>query len=159
VLARRAEEPARQETMKLKKILFIGGSLNQTRIAHAVYGHLSEDYEARFSPYYCDGFLRVLQQKRPPSTSASSGGSSATGRWPISGNTISRSTRAGGRGITIWSFTTTDLLIQKNIRNKPVILIQEGMTDPENMLFPSRPGPAAAALAGGDLDDRSVLRL
>jgi hypothetical protein len=31
--------------------------------------------------------------------------------------------------------TGSDLLVQKNIRNKKVILVQEGMTDPENFMY------------------------
>jgi hypothetical protein len=31
--------------------------------------------------------------------------------------------------------TSSDLVVQANIRNKPVVLIQEGMTDPETILF------------------------
>jgi len=32
-------------------------------------------------------------------------------------------------------YTCADLIIPKNIRNKKVILVQEGMTDPENLMF------------------------
>ncbi len=31
--------------------------------------------------------------------------------------------------------TCTDLIIQKNIRDKKVVLVQEGMTDPKNLMF------------------------
>lgn len=31
--------------------------------------------------------------------------------------------------------TGSDLLVQKNIRNKKVVLVQEGMTDPENFMY------------------------
>ena len=32
-------------------------------------------------------------------------------------------------------YTCSDLLIQKNIRDKNLILVQEGMTDPENFVY------------------------
>ena len=47
--------------MSKKKILFIGGSLNQTTMVHKVFTHLPE-YEGYFSPYYCSGFLRLAQR-------------------------------------------------------------------------------------------------
>ncbi len=31
--------------------------------------------------------------------------------------------------------TTTDLIVQRNIRRNPIVLIQEGMTDPEALMF------------------------
>ena len=134
VWTRRADEPARRDIMKRKKILFIGGSINQTRIAHAVYRHLADDYEARFSPYYCDGFLRILQQRGVLDFCILGGqfrdrtmAYFRENRLPID-----EGGRSGDYDLIV---TTTDLLIQKNIRRKPIILIQEGMTDPENILF------------------------
>ena len=32
-------------------------------------------------------------------------------------------------------FTCTDLIIQKNIKGKKIILVQEGMTDPEDIMY------------------------
>jgi len=45
--------------MARKKILFIGGSLNQTTIAHAVAKHLESDHDCHFTPFYCDGLLKL----------------------------------------------------------------------------------------------------
>lgn len=41
------------------KILFIGGSLNQTSMLHKISMHLYE-HEIYFSPYYADGLIHFL---------------------------------------------------------------------------------------------------
>src|SRR5690606_7845857 len=47
-----------------QKILFIGGSLNQTKMAHAVARHLMDDYDCAFTPLYADaGLLRWLSRR------------------------------------------------------------------------------------------------
>ena len=47
-----------------KKILFIGGSLNQTKMAHAVASHLLDEYDCAFTPLYADaGLLQWLAQR------------------------------------------------------------------------------------------------
>ncbi|NJN28701.1 MAG: hypothetical protein HC819_23335 [Cyclobacteriaceae bacterium] len=49
--------------MNKKKILFIGGSLNQTTIMFKIYEHLKSDYDCYFTPYYTDGFVDFFVQK------------------------------------------------------------------------------------------------
>lgn len=118
-----------------KKILFIGGSLNQTTMAHAVAKHLESDYDCYFTPYYCDGLPRLVAK---------------TGwlDFTVLGGQFRESTEAYFREHDLevdyagqerdydLVVTTSDLLIQRNIRGKKIVLIQEGMTDPENFMFP-----------------------
>jgi len=44
-----------------EKILFIGGSLNQTTMLHKIAQHMSE-YECYFTPYYADGIENVASR-------------------------------------------------------------------------------------------------
>jgi hypothetical protein len=116
-----------------KKILHIGGTWNQITQLHKIADELSE-YDHFFSPQYCDGVLRVFQRWGWLDFTA-------PGRpW------VERIHRyilyhhlqedAGGRaGEYDLTLITTDLIVPKNILNGKLILVQEGMTDPENILF------------------------
>ena len=46
-----------------KRILFLGGALNQTKIAHAVSRYLEDDYETWFSPFYADSLVVGTAQR------------------------------------------------------------------------------------------------
>ncbi len=46
--------------MARKRILFIGGSLNMTRMTHAVARHLESEFDCWFSPFYSDGLYDIL---------------------------------------------------------------------------------------------------
>ncbi len=121
--------------MSQAKILFIGGSLNQTSMVHAVAQHLQTDYDCYFTPFYCDG--RVMQ------------GAVRAGwlNWTILGGQFRAQTEAylaqynlpvdfGGQKHNYdLIVTATDLIVQNNICHKKIVLIQEGMTDPENIMF------------------------
>ena len=49
--------------MSKKKILFIGGSLNQTSMVHAVASQMQDDYDCWFTPFFCDaGLLKRLHE-------------------------------------------------------------------------------------------------
>lgn len=121
--------------MSQAKILFIGGSLNQTSMVHAVAQHLQTDYDCYFTPFYCDG--RVMR------------GAVRAGwlNWTILGGQFRAQTEAylaqynlpvdfGGQKHNYdLIVTATDLIVQNNICHKKIVLIQEGMTDPENIMF------------------------
>ena len=115
------------------RILFICGSMNQTTQMHQIAQELPE-YEHYFTPYYSDGLLGLFQ------------------KWgwlefTILGNKIaSRSLNYFERnnlkidlhGVSApydLVFTCADLIVPKNVRKSPIILVQEGMTDPENWVY------------------------
>jgi hypothetical protein len=117
-----------------KKILFLGGSLNQTSMVHAVAEELKDEYECWFTPYYCDHLLKFLDKF-------------GLLDFSIMGGNFRRQTDAYLRehGLPIddrgenYSYdlavTTSDLIVQRNLRRLKLILIQEGMTDPENLMY------------------------
>ena len=116
-----------------KKILFICGSMNQTTQMHQIAGWLNE-YEQYFSPFFSDGLL---------------GAASDLGmlEFTIMGKKRSDRTleylRSHHLQLDIGGFshaydlvvTCTDLIVPKHIRSKKIVLVQEGMTEPETVLY------------------------
>lgn len=132
--------PLKQEDLNLlcmerKKVLLIGGSLNQTKMVHAVGQHLEKQYACYYTPMFCDGFLEIARRL-------------GWLEFTVIGDRIRQRSEAylrqhglpvdyGGRQHDYdLIVTTSDLIIQRRLHGKPVILIQEGMTDPEDWRFP-----------------------
>jgi hypothetical protein len=120
--------------MARKRILLLGGSLNQTSMVHAVANELMDEFECWFTPYYCDQLLKFLERF-------------GLLDFSIMGGNFRRQTDAYLRehGLPIdyrgekhtydLAVTTSDLIVQRNLRGLKLILIQEGMTDPENLMY------------------------
>lgn len=119
--------------MEKKNILFICGSLNQTKMMHKISMHLQE-HNLFFAPHYADGILNFISRF------------GLVNFTPLGGNHKKMTCdyfnehklqidRRGEKNNYDLIFTCSDLIVQKNIRNKKVILVQEGMTDPVNFGF------------------------
>jgi len=116
-----------------KKILFICGSMNQTTQMHQIARHL-DDYDHAFSPFYVDGFDEFLRRL-------------GMIEFTVAGNKLSNRCRAylQNQGLPIDErgrnhpydlvVTCSDVYLQKNIRGDRMVLVQEGITDPESMMF------------------------
>jgi len=115
-----------------QKILFICGSRNQTTQMHKISKELDSDFDCWFSPYYATGLEEVLRGMNL--TEMSIMGSKMVGRCLqyLKACHLQVDYR-GERNIYDLVFTCADLIIQKNIVGKKLILVQEGMTDPENL--------------------------
>lgn len=116
------------------RVLFIGGSLNQTTICHKVARHLEAEYDCFFSPFYCDGWLEAARQF-------------GWLNFTVIGHPRRLQTEAylhqhglamdyGGK-LHDYNLVVmvSDLLIPANVRGKRMILIQEGMTDVETWRY------------------------
>jgi hypothetical protein len=116
-----------------RRILFICGSLNQTTMLHQVGRHLA-DHDCFFTPYYSDGLLHWMSRQ-------------GLLEFTILGGEMRRMTdsylrderlpldergRGGGYDLVV---SSSDLLVQRNVRGKPLVLVQEGMTDPEGLAY------------------------
>lgn len=121
--------------MARKKILFIGGSLNMTRMTHAVARHLQDEFDCWFSPFYSDGIYDFLATH------------TSLVDFTVLGGNFRRQTdaylhlhnlpidyRGKAREYDLYVITT-DLTIPRDLKDKPLILIQEGMTDPEGLMY------------------------
>ena len=116
-----------------KRVLLIGGSLNQTTMMHAVGRHLAA-HRCFYTSYYGDGIVRWASRRGYLDRTVLGGA--------MRGQTIEYLARErlavderGERGNYDLVVTGSDLLVQRNVRGRPLVLIQEGMTDPENLLF------------------------
>ncbi|MBK7937155.1 MAG: hypothetical protein IPJ82_08665 [Lewinellaceae bacterium] len=116
-----------------KKILFIGGSLNQTTMMHRVARELPE-YEHWFTPYYADGFVKILAKNRFLDFTILGGGARRATEAFLYEKKVQLDDR-GARHNYDLVVTCSDLIVPKNIRNKPFILVQEGMLTPENAVY------------------------
>jgi hypothetical protein len=118
-----------------KRILFICGSLNQTTMLHQVARHLP-GYAHAFTPYYCDGLLRLLARcgALDFTVIGANGAFRAHTDSYLRDHALPLDLR-GARGGYALVVTCSDLLIQRNIRRVPTVLVQEGMTDPEHALY------------------------
>jgi hypothetical protein len=116
-----------------KKVLFICGSMNQTTQMHQIAGWLTE-YDHYFSPFFSDGLL---------------GTASDLGMLEFTIMGRKRSDRSldylhsHHLQLDIGGFahaydlvvTCTDLIVPKHIRSKKMVLVQEGMTEPETGFY------------------------
>ncbi len=136
-----------------KRILHIGGTLNQITQVHQIAKELPE-YTHCFSPQYCDGILSIVQ--RFGWLDFTSPGRPWVERISkyIKDNQLTLD-YGGQSGLYDLTLITTDLIVPKNIQKGKVILVQEGMTDPENVgyhivkLFPFLPRWIASSSTNG----------
>jgi hypothetical protein len=120
------------------KALFICGSVNQTRQMHQISQALPE-VDPFFSIYYCDGLLERM--RRVGLTDCSILG------WPWRKQCLRYLHRnglptdhEGRRHQDEYQLVVTcsDVVVPGNVREKPLVLVQEGMTDPERFWFWAR---------------------
>jgi len=121
-------------TRPAPKILFICGSLHQTTQMHRIARELPE-FRHAFTPFYGDRDFDFAK---------------AVGalEWTIGGHKLARRCLdylrdnqlpcepGGALGDFDLAVHCTDLLWPSNLDGKPVVLVQEGMTDPPNVLLP-----------------------
>ncbi len=116
-----------------KRILFICGSLNQTTQMHQVAAELPE-HEHVYTPYYGHGYIEALRRARCL-------------EFTVLGDKLRRRCldylererlpvdlhgRGGGYDLVL---TCSDLIMPRNIRRRPVVLVQEGILDPASLPF------------------------
>lgn len=140
------------------KVFFICGSLNQTTQMHQIAAQLP-DCSASFSPYYGDALLtrlRALGLVEP-----TIGGNKLRQRCldylTEQMLDVDMDGRRGGRYDLV--VTCSDVIVPKNVRRLPMLVVQEGILDPDNYLaqlvrrFPNAlprwlVGTAATGLSG-----------
>ncbi|HXB54472.1 MAG TPA: lysylphosphatidylglycerol synthase domain-containing protein [Vicinamibacteria bacterium] len=120
-------------TGRRPKVLFVCGSLNQTTQMHQVARELT-DCDHGFTPYYCDGFLEWLRRMRLLEFTILGFKLRARCLDYLERNElpIDFEGRAGGYDLVL---TCSDLVVPRNVRGKPVVLVQEGMLDPATLGF------------------------
>ncbi len=106
--------------------------MNQTTQMHQIAGHL-DAYDHAFSPFYVDGFDAFLKKL-------------GMIEFTVAGNKLSNRCRdyLRNQGLPIDEsgrnrpydlvVTCSDVYLQKNIRGNRMVLVQEGVTDPETFM-------------------------
>jgi len=132
---RRSDRPAPPRTTGKPRVLFIGGSRNQTTQMHAIARQLEGEVDGWFTPYYVDGWpLRAFRWLRLLEMSI--GGHAMTARCLAylreHGLPIDQGGKRGGYDLVV---TCQDVIMPRNILGSKIVLVQEGMTDPEGFLY------------------------
>jgi len=116
-----------------KRVLFICGSINQTTQMEQIAAHLP-DFSCYFTPYYADTLLDLCCRM-------------GLAEFSVMGKKLARRCvdYLDARKLPMdmkgrrWKYdlivTCSDLVVPKNIRGKQTVLVQEGMTDPENFFY------------------------
>lgn len=114
------------------KVLFICGSINQTRQMHQIAQQMPE-IDPYFTPYYVTGILSLY--KKLGFLEMSIGGHKLSKRCLDYLHDHQLQVDEGGlhRDYTL-VVTCTDQVVPNNI-NAPLVLVQEGMLDPINIIF------------------------
>lgn len=119
-----------------KKVLFICGSLNQTTQMHQIAQALPSNCDSWFTPYYTDRLLDFA--RRRGWLEVSIGGNRMRERCLTYLREHNLRVDLDGKTLGLdydLVVTCQDQVYPKNIRDKTVVLVQEGMLDPINFFF------------------------
>jgi hypothetical protein len=116
-----------------ENILFIGGSLNQTKMMHKIARNMGE-YNCYFTPYYADGLEDFFARLGWLDFTVLGGRHRRETDAYLKEHNLPMDFRGKAREYDL-VVTSSDLIIQRNIRGKRLVLVQEGITEPENVMY------------------------
>jgi len=116
-----------------KRILFICGSMNQTTQMHQISRHLSQ-YEQAFSPFYCDGMDELTRRLGLMEFTIIGHKLASRCRQYLQDHHLAIDYQGRHRPYDL-VLTCSDVYMQKNIRKNKIVLVQEGITDPETFAY------------------------
>lgn len=119
--------------MNKYNILFICGSLNQTKMMHSISSNF-KDHNLFFTPYFANGIIDFAAKKGLLDFTPLGGNHKKMTLDYLTQNNLTIDFKGLNNEYDL-IFTCSDLIVQKILRNKKVILVQEGMTDPENIFY------------------------
>ncbi len=116
------------------RLFFICGSINQTTQMHQIADRLP-DCESWFTPYYGDAYLTRLRELGLVERTIA--GRRLRQRCldylAEQGLAIDLDGHRGGYDLVV---TCSDVVVPKNVRGMPMLVVQEGILDPDNYLWP-----------------------
>jgi hypothetical protein len=118
----------------MKKILFIGGSLNQTTMMFKVAVELQADFDCWFTAFYADGLVHRLAENGLLDFTILGGQAKRATETFFENNQLKVDYRGLNNGYDL-VVIASDLIVPRNVRSKNIILIQEGMMTPENFVY------------------------
>jgi len=116
-----------------KRVLFICGSLNQTTQMHQIAAELPE-YDLYFTPFYSDGVWDLARRLGLAEITVMGHKHSARSVAYLEGHGLKIDFK-GKRHRYDLAVTCSDLIVPANLKRGKVVLVQEGMTDPESLLY------------------------
>jgi hypothetical protein len=118
-----------------KSLLLVCGSFNQTTMMHKIGVALEDEYRLKFTPFYCTGMLEWVRRTGLLNNSIVAGRMYAQALKYLNDHGLPLD--IGAKNVDDYDAVVicTDLILPDNIRKKPIILVQEGMTDPENFAY------------------------
>jgi hypothetical protein len=116
-----------------EKILFICGSLNQTTMMHKIARQL-EEYNCFFTPYYADGMEDFAARIGLLNFCVLGGRHMQETKAYLTDNNLATDYRGKNHKYDL-VVTCSDLIIPNNIRGKRLVLVQEGITEPEGIVY------------------------
>jgi hypothetical protein len=119
---------------KMGNILFICGSLNQTTQMHKISRYLMKEHDCYFTPYYGDGIIDILAMAGWLNFTVLGGRHKRETEEYLHLHNLNIDRRGEGRLYDL-VVTCSDLLIQNNIRGNRMMLVQEGITEPEGGMY------------------------
>lgn len=119
--------------MRGKKILYMCGSLNQTTMLHQISKCLP-GHEHYFTAYYSDGAERIAAKLGFLDFSVLGGKFRQQTESYLKKNSLAMDYRGEKNNYDL-VVVCSDLIMPKNLRKKKMIMVQEGMTDPENIFY------------------------
>jgi len=135
------------------KLLLICGSLHQTIQMHLISKELP-GFDCYFTPHYADGFTELIRKLRWTEMSVLGRKHYDRCMSYLEKNGLQSDYR-GEKNSYDLVVTCSDMVIQKNIRDKKIVVVQEGMTDPDEfwyyvvLLIPTLPRWAASTAMTG----------
>lgn len=115
------------------KALFICGSPNQTSQMHKISEQLT-GYDCYFTPYYASGYLYLLTKIGILDFTIMGGEFKRKALEYFNEHNLKKDIEGRLNQYEL-VFTCQDLIIPKNILNSKIVLVQEGMTDPETLWY------------------------
>ena len=119
--------------MNKPKILFIGGSLNQTTMMHQISKELPE-CDAYFTPYFASGPLWLMTKLKMLEFTIMGGEFKRKTLEYIKSNNLKLDFEGRNDDYDL-VLTSQDLIVPRNIKKFKTILVQEGMTDPPDWRY------------------------
>ena len=116
-----------------KKILFVCGSMNQTTQMHQISAHLG-DYDQWFTPFFSDGLLGLASDNGLLEFTIMGRKRAGRAIEYLNANNLRLDVGGAGQAYDL-VVTCTDLVVPKHIKCRKTVLVQEGMTEPETILF------------------------
>lgn len=114
-------------------LLFVCGSLNQTTMMHKIAQSLPE-FHNFFSPFYAEGLLAKIVPTGALDHTILAGSHYAATENYLNNNSLPVDYGGRGRHYDL-AVTGTDLIVQSNLCKNRLILVQEGITEPENLAY------------------------